>query len=204
MSMDVSNTIVANSDQINAADLTGSPVTVTIREVTKGNPDQPVHVHLKEIADKTFRPSKSMRRVMVKLWGADASQWAGKRVTLYNDPSVKWAGQPVGGVRISHASGISEPVRIPLQVARGKIEQVTVQPLPDAPSAPATDTGEQITDDQWAAVQEHLEAQGATESADRAKWVQEYLGRQISSPKAITKDEADLMLADLTGKEKAA
>ena len=147
MSLDISNTIIANSDQLNAADLTGSPITVTIREVSKGDADQPVHVHLQEIQDKTWRPSKSMRRVLVKLWGPDASQYAGKRVTLYNDPSVKWAGQEVGGVRISHASGIEKQVTIPLQVARGKIEQFKVKPLADTPPQP--NPIEQSLKDAW-------------------------------------------------------
>lgn len=147
--MDISNTIIANSDQINAADLTGNPITVTIREVTKGDRDQPVHVHLREVEDKTWRPSKSMRRVMVKLWGPDASQYAGKRVTLYNDPSVKWAGQAVGGVRISHASGINGPVSIPLQVARGKSEKFTVLVLADEPQPAQSDPIEKALTDSW-------------------------------------------------------
>ena len=42
--MDVSAAIVAKSDQLNAIDLVGRDVTVTIVDVKPGPADQPVHI----------------------------------------------------------------------------------------------------------------------------------------------------------------
>lgn len=130
--MDIADTILAKSDQINAVDL-AVPVTVTIEGVDVVGGDQPVNIHLREFPGKAYRPSKSMRRVLVKLWGPRSADYAGRRLTIYNDPSVTWAGKAVGGIRISHASHIDKPVTMSLALAKGKLAPFTVQPLPDAP-----------------------------------------------------------------------
>lgn len=137
MTLDISETIVPNSDQVNAEDLIGGPRTVTVTGVEKGTADQPVFVHLAEFPGRTYRPAKSMRRVLLAAWGADASVWAGRHLTIYNDPHVKWGGQEVGGVRISHMSHITEPLTVALTVTRGKRAPFTVQPL--TTTAPAVD-----------------------------------------------------------------
>ena len=133
--MDIADTILAKSDQVNAVDL-AVPVTVTIEGVDVVGGDQPVNIHLREMPGKAYRPSKSMRRVLVKLWGPKSADYAGRRLTIYNDPSVTWAGKAVGGVRISHASHIEKPVTVTLALAKGKQVPFTVQPLPDAPQPP--------------------------------------------------------------------
>lgn len=132
---DIGDTILAKSDQINAVDL-AAPVTVTVAGVDVVGGDQPVNIHLVEYPGKAYRPSKSMRRVLVKCWGPKSADYAGRRLTLYNDPTVLWAGKPVGGIRISHASHIDKPVTLSLAVARGKLTPHTVQPLPDQPAPP--------------------------------------------------------------------
>lgn len=132
---DIGDTILAKSDQINAVDL-AAPVTVTVAGVDVVGGDQPVNIHLVEYPGKAYRPSKSMRRVLVKCWGPRSADYAGRRLTLYNDPSVLWAGKAVGGIRISHASHIDAPVTLSLAVARGKLTPHTVQPLPDQPAPP--------------------------------------------------------------------
>ena len=88
---DMSSTIVAKSDQINAADLVGTARTITIREVKiSPSDDQPVSVMI-EGDQKAFRPCKGVRRLMVRVWGADASKYVGQSMTLFNDPKVTWA-----------------------------------------------------------------------------------------------------------------
>jgi hypothetical protein len=42
-------------------------------------------VHLVEFPGRPFKPSKTVRRIMVAAWGPDASTYAGKRMTLYRD-----------------------------------------------------------------------------------------------------------------------
>ena len=133
--MDIGDTILAKSDQVNAVDL-AVPVTVTVEGVDVVGGDQPVNIHLREFPGKAYRPSKSMRRVLVKLWGPRSADYAGRRLTIYNDPSVTWAGKAVGGIRISHASHIDAPVTMSLALAKGKLAPFTVQPLPDAPAPP--------------------------------------------------------------------
>jgi len=40
------------------------------------------------------------RRALVKMFGSDTKAWRGKVVKLYHDPSVKFGGKQVGGIRI--------------------------------------------------------------------------------------------------------
>lgn len=139
--MDLTPTIVPKSDQLNADDLIAGPVTVTVVEVTKGTAEQPVNVVTKEFGPKRpWKPAKSMRRVMVEAWGKDSSVYAGRSLTLFRDPNVKFGGEAVGGIRISAMSHIEKPLSIALTVSRGKRQPYVVQPLGAAarPADPAT------------------------------------------------------------------
>ena len=134
--MDISDSLAANSAQQNADEYVSGPKTVTVSEVKKGTAEQPVEVHLAEFPGKPFKPAKSVRRVLAKAWGTDASQWAGRRLTIYCDPEVRYAGKAVGGLRVSHVSHIDKPVTVALTVTRGKREPFTVHPLTElAPTA---------------------------------------------------------------------
>lgn len=131
--MDMSETIVINSDQINAEDFGSGPRTFTITEVRPGSSEQPVWIFFAEVDGKSFRPALTVRKLLILCYGADTDNYIGKRITLYNDESVKWGGKAIGGVRISHASGLAKPVVALLQVTRGKRELHRIEPLPDAP-----------------------------------------------------------------------
>ena len=138
--MDISDSLAANSAQQNYDEFLTGPKTVTVSEVKKGSAEQPVEVHLVEFPGKPFKPAKSVRRVLAAAWGTDASAWAGRRLTIYGDPEVRYAGKAVGGLRVSHVSHIDKPVTVALTVTRGKREPFTVQPLPDAtPYTPSQD-----------------------------------------------------------------
>ena len=141
--MDLTGTIEADSTQINADDVT-APRIVTITGVSKGTPDQPVNIELAEFPGRSYRPCKSMRRMLVHAWGPDASKYVGRRMQLYNDQTVKWGGQTVGGIRISALSHIDMPVTLALLITRGKRAPFRVEPLKDTPSSPP------ITDDEAA------------------------------------------------------
>jgi hypothetical protein len=131
---DMTETLAAKSDQLNAIDIIGGPITVTVTRVKVTRSDQPVSIWTEELGeDRPYKPCLSMRRVLVKAWGADSSTYTGKRMTLFNDTSVKWAGEPVGGVRISHLSHIDKRLTMSLPETRGKQKQYRVEPLPDAP-----------------------------------------------------------------------
>lgn len=130
--LDIAATTVPRSDQQNFDDYVAGPKTVTISEVKKGSAEQPVEVHLVEFPGRPYKPAKSMRRVLVAAWGSDASAYAGRRLTLYGDPTVKFGGQEVGGIRISHLSHITDPLEVKLTVTRGKRAPFVVQPLDPA------------------------------------------------------------------------
>lgn len=132
--MNLSESIVPKSDQLNAEDLLAGPRTVTIERVTAGTSEQPVNVHLVETPGRPYRPSKTMRRVMVACWGADAALYVGRRMTLYRDPAVKFGGMAVGGIKISHLSNIDKRTTLALTETRGKRAPHVVEPLPDAPA----------------------------------------------------------------------
>lgn len=120
--------IEPKSDQLNAEDLLTGPVTVIVDAVHVGEGEQqPVTIGIS--GHKPYKPCKTMRRLLVVLWGSDAAQWIGRQLTLFCDPAVKWAGQNVGGIRISHMSHISEPKTMMLSESKGKRKPVTVYPL---------------------------------------------------------------------------
>lgn len=126
--MDISDTITANSEQVNADDVI-TPRVVTITGVVKGTPEQPVFIELAEFPGRTYRPCKSMRRVLASCWGTDASKWVGRNIRLYNDQSVKWGGAAVGGIRIDGLSHIDKRQSVSLTVSRGKRSPFVVEPL---------------------------------------------------------------------------
>lgn len=137
---DISETLIAKSDQINADDLIGSTITITVQSVTvKGGDQQPVDIHTLETPGKAYRPSKSMRRVIASGWGTDSAQWAGKAMTLFRNPEIKFGGEKVGGIEISHMSHLDKPLNVPLTRRKGSKQMFTVQPLQQQPSQQAPD-----------------------------------------------------------------
>lgn len=133
---DIGDTIQASSDQVNATDLVGGPITVTIEGVdVDPRKQQPVDIHLAELPGKVYRPNKGMRKGLIACWGGRSADYAGRRLTLYFDPETMWKGKKVGGIKISHASHISGPVEFSLLVARNPVPH-SIKPLPDAPTPP--------------------------------------------------------------------
>jgi hypothetical protein len=130
--MDLTQSIVPKSDQLNSDDLVTGPVTVTISEVRAGNAEQPVDVHLAEFPGRPYKPSKSMRRVLVQAWGPEAEAYVGRRLTLFRNPEIKFGGATVGGIEISAMSHIMKRLTVSLMVTRGKRKPFSVDPLPEA------------------------------------------------------------------------
>lgn len=124
--MDVSETILAKSDQVNAIDLV-EPVIVTVVDVKRGPADQPVHIITDKYGpERPFKPSKTVRRDLAKAWGTEAKAWVGRSMELYNEPTVLWAGKPVGGIRVSALSHIPKPIQTAHTITRGKYLEVTI------------------------------------------------------------------------------
>lgn len=128
---DISPMIEAKSDQLNAEDLMGGPRTIRVRDVKLlgKREQQPCLIYYDGDDNKPFKPCLTMRRLLAKVWGPRTSKWIGRSMTIYNEPTVKWAGAEVGGIRISHVSDIAQPVKLALAESKGKRRPTTVRPL---------------------------------------------------------------------------
>lgn len=196
MTLDLADTIVPKSDQLNADDLRSGPRTFTVAEVRKsGTEEQPVSVVLEEFPrGRPWKPSKSMRRVLVEAWGRDASTYAGKRLTLYRDEHIRFGGQEVGGIRIAAMSGIEKPKRMALHVTRGKYESIIIQPLSDAaPTDPV------VSADLLAELVAMFERKGIAEDR-RLAGVNHITGGSATALETITDTEAREVLAALNAR----
>ena len=128
--MDIKKTIEPKSDQLNADDLISGSKNIKITDVKMLDSEvQPVSINFKGDNGKPYKPSKGMRRVLVQLYGAEASNFIGKSLTLFRDENVKFGGAEVGGIRISHASDIEKPTRVLETVSKGKRRPITIEPL---------------------------------------------------------------------------
>lgn len=128
--MDLSHTIVPKSDQLNADDLIAGNITIKVTDIkASDSPDQPVIIHYENDNGRPYKPCKSMRRVLIQAWGANGKQWIGKSMTLYRDPDVKFGGQAVGGIRISHLSDIDRDMNFMLTVTRARRAAYSVKKL---------------------------------------------------------------------------
>jgi hypothetical protein len=144
--LDMTASTEARSDQINAADLVSGPRTYTIEKVTKGTAGYPFDFHLVESPGKVYRPNLGMRRVFVKAWGPKPATYHGRRVTLFNEPTVIYAGAEIGGIRISHLSHINKPLKTSLVISQKKKEPYTVDPLPNTPAPDNTSRAQMAVD----------------------------------------------------------
>ena len=137
--MNLSSSIIAKSDQLNADDLMSGPKTFTVVEVKPGNDDQPVSIVLAEWPKgRPFKPSKTVMRILVHAWGEESDDWPpNARMTLFRDPDVKWAGQAIGGIRVKALSHIDKQMKIALQESKGKKTLHVVDPLPELSKADA-------------------------------------------------------------------
>ena len=140
--IDISQTVAPKSDQLNADDLIGGSRTIKVTRVAAmKEPDQPIAIYFEGDNGKPYKPGKSMRRVLLRIWGNDGAAYAGRRMTIYRDDAVQFGGVAVGGIRISHMSGISSAVTMALTEKRASRKPFTVKPLAeerqtDKPAAP--------------------------------------------------------------------
>lgn len=103
---DISFTLEANSDQLNAVDIMAANRIIKVRDVQVRKSDQPVAVYFDGDNNRPWKPSKGMRRILAGAWGQDSKNWIGKQAELFYEPSVIYAGKPVGGIRIKSMSDI--------------------------------------------------------------------------------------------------
>jgi hypothetical protein len=133
MSNEVTNlrdTIIPKSDQLNADQLLGAPITIRVMRVERGSgDDQPVVIHYEGENGRPYKPCKSMRKVLIFAWGENGNEWVGRMMTLYNKLDVKWGGVAVGGIRISHLSHIEKDIQLSLAETKGKKAPIVIKRL---------------------------------------------------------------------------
>jgi len=129
--IDMTETIKPKSKQLNADELLGKDITITVTKVERAVAEQPIAIRYDGDGGNPYYPCKSMRRVMVQLWGVDASKYVGRSMTLYRDAKVTWGGDEVGGIRISHMSDIKGKQTMSLTASNKAKKPYIVLPLGD-------------------------------------------------------------------------
>lgn len=193
----MADTIAAKSDQINSDDLISGPITITVERVDVRKDDQPVDIHTVETPGRAYRPSKGMRRVLVAAWGKESSAYAGRRMTLYRDPDVKWAGEKVGGIKIGALSHIDKPMTIAVTESRGSRKPHTIKVLATADPDPIPPELEPATSEQLKALKVAMDGAGITTVDAVLEFATKAVGREVDNPKALTKAEASSLLDTL-------
>lgn len=202
--MDLSQAIVAKSDQLNADDLISGPRTFTISEVRQGDSEQPVAIVLKEYPSKRpWKPSKTALRCLTYAFGStETDNWPkNPRITLYREATVKWAGQEVGGIRVAAVSHIDQhpdlkdgKLKIALAETKGGKKQLhVIDALPnDAPATqPDAITAEQLSE------LNGLFARLSMDKDSALSFYESTTGRKVPNSKALTTDEAVAVIAGL-------
>lgn len=144
--VDMAQFVEAKSDQLNADDLIGGPRTITVRKVTGNDGDQPVSIFYDGDNNKPFKPCKTIRRVLLGIWGRNAADYVGRSMTIYRDDSVTFGGLATGGIRISHMSHIDKETTVVVMKTKGKKAGVKVAPLVMQAAANAAPTPAQLAD----------------------------------------------------------
>ena len=128
--MDITKATQPNSQQVNADDI-DAPIIVTVTGASEGTDEQPLFISLAEFPGRTYRPGKSMARIIRAAWGGETNDWTGVRqIELFRDPTIRFGPKVKGGIRISKISHIDGPLKVNLTVTRGEKAIYTVEPLP--------------------------------------------------------------------------
>lgn len=208
---DMTASIAPRSDQINAEDLLVAPRTVTVVDVKRGSAEQPVDIVTEEFGTgRPYRPSKTMRRMIVAAWGTDTTLYVGRRMTIYRDPDITFGRDKVGGIRISHLSHIDKRLEISLTVTRGRRATFAVEPLREQQpprTAPVRDSDDgAITRPQLQKLSILRQREGYADTdegrADWFQWVETNIARRIGTNKDLTKAEASVLIDVLESAEK--
>lgn len=162
------------SDQLNYDDARNHPLVFRVADVTAGDKEHPLFVYM-EGEPRPYKPSKNMIRVFAGAWTDKGWEWVGKWVELYGDPTVKFGGVEVGGLKIGKLSHIPAPMEFKLTVSRNVrvSHRVDVLKIPDTLTAEdQAYIAEVLTEIQSAPSQEVMKALGSVIKL-RSKGVQD-------------------------------
>jgi hypothetical protein len=158
MSVDLRASVVPKSDQLNYEDVQSTVITAVVTAVTSGSKEQPVNVHLAGYDGRPYKPSKTMRRLIIAGWGDRADDWIGKTICIKGDPSIRFGGVAIGGIRVVALSDIDSPFSLMLATSRGKrseyrIDKLEVKKLAEKPKRSSGDILKAFTE--WASKEEN-------------------------------------------------
>jgi len=191
---DLSGTIAPKSEQLNADDLIVGPITIKVTKVELRAGEQPIAVSFEGDGGKPYMPGKSMRRVMVRLWGPDGNAYIGRSMTIFRDEKVRFGGMAVGGIRISHMTDIPETTTMALTETRASRKPFTVHPLViDAPSDKAA-VGSQLLVGRIKSAPDQAALEAITADADVMKQ-RAYLAKNRLELAALVDDAVTSALA---------
>ncbi|MGP5599566.1 hypothetical protein ACTXOJ_11300 [Glutamicibacter arilaitensis] len=186
--MDISKTLLAKSDRLNAADLSGAPIVATIKSIRQGDGSKPVVIDLVGMDGRPWIPSLGMRRIIAKAWGTETDSWVGRLVKLVNNPEVVYAGQAVGGVEIIAMSHIEKAFTVPKRVSQKKTVPHHVEVLAE----PVTEPWRA----QWQAIANTLTDAGYSGDGQALlATAGQVIGTQWDHPNKISAEDAQKILA---------
>lgn len=182
---------VSGSDHITQELVSDGPQTFTVTgvtEVTMDGEKQRHAVTLAETAGKTWVPAFTVLKALAQVWSMEKENWVGQKLTLYRDPSVKIGRETVGGIRVSHVTGITEPRTVNVKGALNRTVTYKFSPLQAEKPREAT-----ITQAQW----EYLLSKSEGDFGATLLWASQQLSRTIKDPREITADEAGRLKNEL-------
>ncbi|GAB3192026.1 hypothetical protein [Nesterenkonia suensis] len=177
----------SGSDHISADLFADGPDTFTITGVTETTLEGEKKRHAVQLAEtqgKTWVPALTVLKALAVVWSRETSNWVGQKVTLYRDESVRFGKEAVGGIRVSHITGISEPQTVEVRGAMNRRVSYTFQPLTVSP---------RVTEEQWSRIT------AAAGDVDLPALAARVAGRTLSSPFDLTQDEAEQIMNELEG-----
>ena len=128
--VDVSKALLAKSDQLNSMDLI-DPIVIQIDRVdfdhTRG---QPIWIYYNKLKNP-WKPSKGMNKIIASkaVFGLEDDLWIGKRLRIFNEKTVKYAGKEAGGVEISQVQGFDKVRTFPVRTSRTQKKFIDIAPL---------------------------------------------------------------------------
>lgn len=127
--MKIDGFIQTNSDYLTKADCDPAIlVTIAGATIEKLGDDEKIIIHFNEL-EKGLATNKINLKLMEAFYkSSDTDDWVGKKIVLWDDVSVMYAGKVVGGIR----------VRLPVQ--QPVAPAVPVAPVPAAPAADFIDS----------------------------------------------------------------
>lgn len=126
----VSRGLVSKSDQLNAMDLI-DPLAIQIDRVDFDHTrKQPIWIYYNKLKNP-WKPSLGMNKIIASnaVFGIDDDFWVGKRLRIFNEPTVKYAGEEKGGVEIREVDGFDKIKTFLVKVSRHKNKFVKISPL---------------------------------------------------------------------------